>query len=198
MTLRLSNDTTITLRKPSEEEVLRYLDKRAKFEAGVRDSADAFDDGDLELLGCVLSPSRADLEDMLEDMPLLNRRLRDAFLHLSGGALPFRRDDSVITPEIKKAAKRCIGVVVDNVPIVMSKIGRFEMKTLEAEMRDAGLKGPLPSAIAKTARNHIVTTQEEKEKVKNLIDTVPLLLVNMGWELLSAASAKIVEDEKKS
>ena len=199
MTLHLdSTDKTITIRKPSEEEVLRYLDKRSKFEAGVRASADAYDDGDYELMACVVTPTRAELEELLEDMPLLNRQLRSAFLQLSGGTKGYKRDDSVIPADLKKSQKRLIGIMFDETPIILSKIGRFEMKTIEAEVRDAELKGPLPSSIAKVARQHVVTTPDEKEKIKGLLDEIPLLAVNLGWELMHAAVAKITEDEKKS
>ena len=198
LTLTLETGQSITLRKPSETEVLAYLDKRAKIEAGIRPSSDAFDDGDYELCACVTSPSQADLAALLEDYPLLNRRLRDAFITLSGGDKPYRRDDSVITNEHKKATKRLIGFLFDGTPVVLMRLTRYEMKAIEDEVRAQGLRGPLPSALARIARAHVVAKAEELEAVKTLLTEYPLLSANLGMGLLQAAQARLLEEEKKS
>lgn len=195
-TIALASGTSITLRAPSEAEVLSYLDKRAIVEAGQRPSADHTDDGDQELCACVTSPAPAELAELLEEFPLLNRRLRDAFLELAGGgASELRRDDSVITDGHRKAGRHLVGVVYSGGSFVLKKISRFEMKALEDAARQAGRRGPLPSDLAQLARTHVVSLDNDgAAAVRAQLAAVPLLAPNLGLILFAAAQAALAVD----
>lgn len=187
-TIKLSGGRSVTMRPPTLEEVLAYLDRRADVEAGLRPSNDATDDGDRQLEACVTDPVGPELADLLEDFPLLNQVLAELFKDLAGGdKMLFRRDD-LIGPEYQRAGKRLVGFLFDPPAapvrgedeadeaftarqqaheaqlreqlIVLTKFSRFEIKALEFEVRKQGRKGPLPSVLAAAAKQHVVTLAE--------------------------------------
>lgn len=184
-TFTLASGQSITMRSPTEAEVLAYLDRRADVEMGIRPSMDAYDDGDKQLEACVTSPDREALADLFEDYPLLNRTLRAVFMELAGGEKTCRRDDSLILPEYRTSGARLIAFLYDGAPqpvrgddeaedvytarvaaweqaqkeaaIVLKKLTRFEIKALEYETRQAERTRPQPSALAKLAKAHVAT-----------------------------------------
>lgn len=197
-TLILEDGPSITIRKPTEAEVVAYLDKRQIVEEGDRPSGDATDDGDRELVSCVTSPDQAGMLSLLEQYPLLNRDLRRAFMELGGDAVQMRRDDALITEAHRVAGSYLIAFSISEpatapITVVLQKLSRFETKALEHEVRQAGRKGPIPSAMAKLARSHVVAPQAEVAAVRELLDRVPLLAPNLGLQLFLAARAKLKE-----
>lgn len=231
-TLTLATGQTITVRRPTEAELLAYLDRRQIAMAGERASADLTDDGDHQLQACVTSPPPAEMAELLEDYPLLNRHLRDAVMELSGAGVGFRRDDSRVTAQHRGAGRRLVAYVVTveqggpqpvrktdgqthetdeelqvriaewqrarERVLVLTKLSRYEVKALEQEAQEQGHKGPLPSVLAKLARQHVVSLPGEQEATKELLLQMPLLIANLGLQLFAAASVKLLEVEGKS
>lgn len=185
--IKLADGRQITMRAPTQDEVLAYLDRRADIEAGIRPSSDANDDGDRQLEACVTDPSPAELQEILEDFPLFNRTLAEVFHDLAGGDKILVRRDGLIGVEYHGAGKRLIGFLLDPPAapvraegeeeeafehrqaaheaqlreqlIVMRKLSRFEIKALQFETREQKRKGPLPSKLAALARQNVVTLQ---------------------------------------
>ena len=201
-TLILEDGPSLVIRKPTEAEVTAYLDKRQIVEEGERPSGDATDDGDRELIACVTAPDQAGVLSLLEDYPLLNRDIRRAFMDLAGDGVTLRRDDSLITEAHRVAGSRLVAFAVTEpatapVTVVMTKLSRFEVKALEHEVRQAGRKSPIPSAMAKLARAHVVALATEASAARELLDRVPLLAPNLGMQLFLAARAKLKAAEGK-
>ena len=195
--LTLESGQEITVRRPAEAELLAYLDKRALVESGQRISADAFDDGDYELLALVTSPDRAAMDELLEDLPLLNRQLRDAVFELSGGGRAFIADPSVITDAHRGAGRRLLGFRLGDTPIVLTKLTRYEVKELEHRVTAAGRKTPLPGELAKLAREHLVALAGQEQAARDLLADVPMLGANLGVALFRAAQGAVKVTEGK-
>lgn len=228
-TITLADGRTITMRAPTEAEMLAYLDRRADIDAGLRPSLDANDDGDRQLEVCVTAPDAKTLAELLEDFPLLNQHLKDVFKELAGSKRSFIRADELIMPEYRRSGARLVAFLYDGpVPpvraeddtdeafaareaawqqarreqaIVLSKLTRFEVKALEHETREGGRKSPLPSALAKLAKQHVTTLRDRpghKEELRDRIAATPLLAANLGYHLFDAATAKLAEEQGKS
>ena len=226
--IALSGGQVLTMRPPTEDELLKFLDKRAIVGRGLRVSGDIHDDGDYELAACVTAPTGEALEELLEDFPLANERLRDVFLELGGYNRPFREAPDLITDQHRIAGKRLVCYEVDGAPqpekkpresaehfaermaiwekdgrgtpIVLTKLSRYEAKTAEMEAREAGYGDtPLPSAMAKLVRQHVVSgSPAEQQKVRDLLAGAPMLVASLGRCLLNAARLKIEEAQGKS
>ena len=219
-TITIEGGPSITIRRPTEEELIAYLDKKAIISTGERVSNDAFQDGDGELLSCVTSPSRTEMEELLEDFPRLNVHLEGAIMALSGGERLIRSANGLIAKEHRTAGKNLIAFVVDTLPrpardageddeahtarvaaweagererlIVLRKISRYECKALEHDARTIGRSTPLPSELTKLTRPHVVSLNaEQKARTKAILDEAPMIGFSLGHALWQAAVAAV-------
>ncbi len=174
----------ITLRRPTEREVLAKIQKRMNIETG-KYPVDALDDGDEEVLDCVTAPDRAQVEEWLEDAPLLMKPLEDAFDELAGGGeavLPADRGE--LPPEVLEKQRRVIAVRHGGQLLGLTRIGRVEFKLIKRN-RD------YMTGVAQLGRGHLV---------HGTIDatTWPSLAAQLGTHLLQLASKAVEGDVGKS
>ena len=174
----------VTMRKPTEKEVLAKMQKRLNVETG-RYPIDALDDGDEEVLDCVTAPDRAQVEEWLEDAPRLIEPLEAAFDELAGGAenvVPADRGE--LPPEVLAKQRRVIAVRHGGQLLGLTRIGRVEFKLIKRN-RD------YMTGVAQLGRGHLV---------HGTIDatTWPSLAAQLGTHLLQLASKAVEGDVGKS
>lgn len=174
----------VTMRKPTEKEVLAKMQKRLNVETG-RYPIDALDDGDEEVLDCVTAPDRAQVEEWLEDAPRLIEPLEAAFDELAGGAenvVPADRGE--LPPEVLEKQRRVIAVRHGGQLLGLTRIGRVEFKLIKRN-RD------YMTGVAQLGRGHLV---------HGTIDatTWPSLAAQLGTHLLQLASKAVEGDVGKS
>ena len=182
----VTNLGTFVVRRPSEAEAIALAQKRFNGKLG-RYSVDALDDGDEEVQDCVVSPSRGELEELLEDAPGLADVLENAINELAGGAFEVLPGDqaALITEELRqKHGPRLVVATHAGESYVLRKLSRVELKLLER--RQDQIK-----ATAEAGRAHLV---------QGTIDPVrwPMLAAQLGTYLLQQTRAKVVVDQGKS
>lgn len=197
-TITLANGLAITMRRPSEAELLRYLDKRRDIQLNIRPSGDANDDGDLEIIACVTSPSRDVITELFEEYPRVGETLLEAFGELGGALLAVRRDDAALTEENRAAGKRVIGCIAGEMLIALKKLSRFEIKALEFEAREQKQHAPRTSALAVLVRSHVVASVEQVASIRALLDENPFVVARLGQLLYEAALLREQVEQGKS
>lgn len=193
--IRLASGQSITVRKPTEAEALAFADKRQDAQDPDRAPQDACDDGDEELLACVTSPSREEVEEILEDFPLAIRHIADAVRELGGDALQMREDPSLVSEEMRTAhGKRLIGLRVgEEVALVLRKVGRVEMKFLQRDCTREKRSRPSFAQLAALAKEHVISGASA-----GIWEKYPFLSANLGLILFLAASVRAESESGKS
>ena len=192
--LCLSNGMVIVMRKPSPEEATEYLDKRAiAIEGGGK--LNALDDGDGEILQCILSPSKEEMLELLEEYPGLSSDLRDAYKQLGNDGIRVESAPELVTEDLieEQKTKRLIGYHIENQPLVASKVSRTEVKFFEREI--AKLKRIPRKMLAIWADTHVLPKYEETYKA--LRNQHPFLPVLLGMDLYGHAHMTVQEAEGK-
>jgi len=192
--LRLENGVVIVMRKPSPEEATEYLDKRAVATEG-GGQLNALDDGDNEILQCVLSPCKEEVLELLEEYPGLSAELRDAYKQLGNDRIRVEMDHTLVTAELteEQKTKRLIGYKIADQPLVAKKISRVEMKFFEREM--SKLKRVPRKMLAMWASTHVLP--KYGETYKTLCQQHPFLPVLLGMDLYGHAHVGMKDVEGK-
>lgn len=186
-TLRVS-DSTLALRAPTESECTALVSKRL---ARKLESQDYSDNGDLEVLACVVHPGPAAREELIADYPLLPRQLEGILKQMAGAGQVLLQDQAVITEEHKRLhGKRLLGFRLGDTPIIMTKLSQFEAQILDRETRQTG--EVTVARLAELAAEHLVVPA--KEEAAALRARNPLLISYLGMALWEAARAKIEID----
>lgn len=185
----------ITLRQPGQDEVLRFLDKRAASQDPDNTRGDFLDDGDEELLGCVTSPDRARMDAFVEDRPLATAKIAEAFRELAGAGLQLDEAPELVTEELRTAHARTdgscplVGFKAGELRLVLRRLSRMETKLLQRETAAAGRKVPSAAQLAEAGRQHLVQPAGEAAAV--LWGRYPLLAYSLGLLLADLATAKL-------
>lgn len=175
----------VTLRRPTEREVLAKMQKRLNVETG-KYPVDALDDGDEEVLDCVTAPERAQVEEWLDEAPLLMDLLDKAFDELAGQAAevqPAGRGELPAELQERHGA-RLVAVRHGGTLYGLTRLARVEFKLVKRN-RD------YMAAVAALGRGHLV---------HGTIDAAawPSLAAQLGTHLLLLASKKVEADVGKS
>lgn len=180
-----TNIGAFVVRRPTETEALALAQKRfnKKIE---RYSVDATDDGDEEVLACVVSPDRAQLDELLEDAPGLADVLEGVVNELGGGALDVTKGDpGAITDELRaKHGPRLTAAAHDGATYVLKKLTRTELKLVERRKDQM-------AAMAQLGRGHLV---------QGTIDSArfPMLAAQLGTHLVQLTRVKVEVEQGKS
>lgn len=187
----------LTMRIPTESEVLAFQDKREAARDPANTRGDFLDDGDEELCACVTSPCRDQVDALLEDHPLAVRHLAEAFRELAGGGQVLSQDDSLITEELAAAYPRAqtrpgapthslVGLRFGDAALVVRRFSRLEVKFLQRETVGAGRRQPSAAQLAEAAKQHVVRPADAAA----LWARYPLLAYSLGLLLVELAGAK--------
>lgn len=202
MRLRVE-ETPVVIRRPTLDETLAFLDKRAAIEHGDRPSLDHTDDGDAEILACVTSPDVATVEALLEDYPASSGMLREFYKMLAGAGVAASLVKTT-APETLPDHKRLLALKVTTpahgeIVLCFKRLGRFEVKVLELETAKAGRRYILASQLAPLVKSHAVCADEDARKLaREVLDAHPLLVAAIGKRLIEAAQARIEVERGKS
>lgn len=174
----------ITMRRPLEREVLAKMQKRLNVETG-KFPVDALDDGDEEILACVTAPAREEVDEWLEDAPLLIDLLEHAFDELAGNAPVQPAALSELPEEVRTRYPRLVAVRHDGQLLGLTKVTRVEFKLIKRNK-------DYMTAVAQLGRGHLVHGGP--------IDAAayPTLAAQLGTHLLQMASKKVEGDVGKS
>ncbi len=175
----------ITLRRPTELQVLAKMQKRLNVETG-KFPVDALDDGDEEILDCVTAPEREQLEEWLEDAPRLIELLEDAFDDLAGNGEQLQPAAlSELPEEVRTRYPRLVAVRHAGKLLGLTRVSRVEFKLIKRN-RD------YMAAVAQLGRGHLVHGGP--------IDSAehPTLAAQLGTHLLTMAAKKVEGDVGKS
>ncbi len=175
----------ITLRKPTERETLTKMQKRANVETG-KFPVDAVDDGDEEIIDCVTSPERGQLEEWLEDAPRLIEPLERAFDELAGGVENVQTGDRAQVPAelLTQHGKRLVVAQHAGKTYALTRVSRVEFKLIKRQK-------DYMAGVAQLGRNHLVY---------GTIDATawPSLAAQLGTYILQMASKAVEGDVGKS
>lgn len=175
----------ITLRRPLEREVLAKMQKRLNVETG-KFPVDASDDGDEEILDCVTAPEREQIEEWLDDAPLLIDLLERAFDELAGGDTTVQPAAlSELPEEVRAKHPRLVAVRHGGQLLGLTKVTRIEFKLIKRNK-------DYMAAVAQLGRGHLVHGGP--------VDSAehPTLAAQLGTHLLQMASKKVEGDVGKS
>lgn len=179
-----------TVRRPTEAEALALAQKRLQVRQG-QYPVDALDDGDEEILDCVVDPARDLVEAALDEAPRLAELLEKAVLELAGdqldvlpdqlreGADPVDRE----LADLREKHGRVAAVTYGDTKLLITKIGRVEWKLFKR--RTDTMK-----AMADLGRAHLVS---------GVIDPAqhPLLAAKLGAYLVRLAGGAVEAEAGK-
>lgn len=184
--IELEDGTRIVVRRPSEEEMQRYLQKRLQLGLGKK-PVDRWDDGGEELLACVESPEREEMEALLDAWPGLEQELKRAFQETAGDLLEVEVPAQTpqewleqVPQELRAKDPRLVVVQHDSVVLALRRLGRLEHKLWE---QDTLLEQRI-ATLAVMGREHVVWGTPSWAMY-------PALAVKLGNVLLDAARAKL-------
>jgi hypothetical protein len=188
--LRAADGTVLALRLFTEEEALRYLEKRAAATTPVeRDRGDYEDDGQEELLAAVVYPETSEGRP---DVEAVRRFLADwpAFAVVELGGLARSMGAAKILPaelpaEIKAQHPRALAFQVDGQVLALRRLSAMEFRFLEREGGDYRVPA---AALAAAARAHLL--QPEPEAAAQLFRRYPFLSHTLGIVLHAAAGQR--------
>lgn len=182
-TIELIGGPTLTLRTPTEEEAITISDKRLDLMTPGVIVRDYLDDGDEEILDCILSPEKKEIDEWVEDYPLLTTKLLEVLRDLGGDHVPVEKEETVSQTHGKKT----IGVKVDNVLLGLQKISRYEFKVLQRELGEK--KRVTMRSLASLVKTHVLP--DYKEAAERLFQKYAYLSMNLGAFLFNAASVQV-------
>lgn len=193
-TITLESGQEIVLRRPTEAQALALTDKREDAKDPALAGQDFLDDGDEEVLACVVSPDRAAMEGLLEDFPHLAKTLERALRVLGGDPQPLTEEAGLITDALReKHGARLIGLRVggpEGTPVIVKRMGRFALKEMERSLGKIR-RFPSYSALADLAKASVVDPVPAWEDM-------PFLSQNLGAYLYMAGAAKVQAAAGKS
>lgn len=175
-----------TVRRPTEAEALSLAQKRLQVRQG-QYPVDALDDGDEEILDCVVDPARDLVEAALDEAPRLAELLEKAVLELAGDQLDVLPDqakgEDPALAELRKQHPRLVAVTYGDLRLAVTRIGRVEWKLFKR--RTDTMK-----AMADLGRAHLVS---------GVIDPAqhPLLAAKLGAYLVKIAGGAVEAEAGK-
>lgn len=177
-----------TVRRPTEAEALALAQKRLQVRQG-QYPVDALDDGDEEILDCVVNPARDLVEAALDEAPRLAELLEKAVLELAGDPLDVLSDqlreaaDDPALAELRKQHPRLVAVTYGDLRLAVTRIGRVEWKLFKR--RTDTMK-----AMADLGRAHLA---------EGTIDSAahPLLAAKLGAYLVKIAGGAVEAEAGK-
>lgn len=202
-TITLASGQQITLRVPTEAEAIRLSDQRATAAIPGDRLVDKTDDGDEEVLACIVTPDQATVIELLEEYPRLPRRLEQCLREMGGEDLPVIEQPERVTAELRAEHGRLLALAVvprdwspkkPSTPLaqlLVRKFSRIEMKLLEQNAETRRRNRPSYAQLAAAAKVHAVDVDP------GLWELYPFLSMQLGLLLWQAASVRAVVTEGK-
>lgn len=185
-------DGPIILRPPTEAEAVRYEDKRRMARrpraAGEQVTGALYDDGREELLACVVTPSKQELEaddGPLELYPGVLDRMAETVRKLGGYYVDPVDCPEAVSEELRaKFKRRALGFEVGGIKVVCRRITSAEYSAFMANLAAGG--AGFWDGLSKFGRSCLISHQGEGEQ-DQLFSGRPYLSMNIGAALYQAA-----------
>ena len=191
-TIEIENGPTLILRSLTEEEAIKLQDKKTASMMLAKEKkydANLLDDGDEEILQCVISPSREELNELIEDKPFLTFKLHEVLLEISGFNQPIEKVEEVEQNEemVKKYTKRIIGFKINDTIIGCKKISRLAAKLMYKEVAASGWMSS--KTLVKAMKEHLLP--EYREEANKLFSEYGCASMQLAGALFNLAFVQV-------